>query len=145
MATTETSKNTGSKSNGRSRSTTNKAADVKRSATQRGKRASDGRSRNGGNGRRGYQLPNMQDMPAWATTLASVVGVGVAVGVGLFATRRQWLPQAEEWGDQLQERFGRGQNDDDEFYGEDDSDDWEGGNATNANFPGTGATAAGAV
>lgn len=37
------------------------------------------------------------EVPSWATTVASVVGVGAAIGVGLFATRKQWLPQAEQW------------------------------------------------
>lgn len=41
------------------------------------------------------------EIPGWAATIASVVGVGVAVGVGLYATRRQWLPAAEQWGESL--------------------------------------------
>ena len=37
------------------------------------------------------------EVPSWATTVASIVGVSAAIGIGLFATRKQWLPQAERW------------------------------------------------
>lgn len=72
----------------------------------------------------------ISEMPGWAATIASVVGVGVAVGVGLFATRHQWLPKAEEWGDQLASRF-RHQNDDDDYDADldgmaDEDEEWDG-------------------
>ncbi len=57
-------------------------------------------------------------IPPWATTVASVVGVGVAVGAGLFATRRQWMPQAERLTGQIAARFRSEDNsrDSDDFY-----------------------------
>ena len=68
------------------------------------------------------------EVPGWAATIASVVGVGVAVGVGLYATRRQWLPTAESWGEDLNDRFtdlrekysGQASNDH-----QDAQDDWD--------------------
>lgn len=136
MATNPSAKSTAKpKAASRTRSATGKPA-AKRTVSKR-----PAAQRRVANARRGYQLPKMQDVPTWATALASVVSVGVAVGVGLFATRKQWLPQAEEWGEQLQEkfqdRFGRAQNDDDRFA---DDDDWEG--APNSDVPRSGAKTA---
>lgn len=56
--------------------------------------------------RRTDSRSHLPEVPGWTATIASVVGVGVAVGVGLYATRRQWLPKAEAWGEDLNERFG---------------------------------------
>lgn len=44
-------------------------------------------------------------IPGWTATVASIVGAGIAVGVGLYATRRQWLPKAGQWGEDLNDRF----------------------------------------
>ena len=57
-------------------------------------------------------------IPPWTTTVASVVGVGVAVGAGLFATRRQWMPQAERLTGQIAARSRNEGNsrDSDDFY-----------------------------
>ena len=38
-----------------------------------------------------------QDTPPWLTAAVSIIGVGVAVGAGLYATRKQWMSIAEEW------------------------------------------------
>lgn len=73
---------------------------------------------------------HMPEIPGWAATIASMVGVGVAVGVGLYATRRQWLPKAESWGEELNDRFtdlrdkyrGHASNDHDDYDFADDAD-----------------------
>lgn len=113
MATTTANKSKGS--NGTNKSTRKPTA----SRSQRASappRNSEGRFRSD------------PSVPAWAATIASIVGVGVAVGAGLYATRRQWLPQAERWGDQIASRFRT--EDEDDFYGDsiadrDDDEIWE--------------------
>lgn len=96
------------------------------------KTASASKARRPGNRSRSAhgRTPDM----GWAATVASVIGVGVAVGVGLFATRRQWLPKAEEWGGQIADRFAHGADDDDlheydadlDAMADRDDDDWDG-------------------
>jgi len=34
-------------------------------------------------------------VPSWLGAVASVIGVGVAIGAGLYATRDQWMPKAD--------------------------------------------------
>lgn len=103
------------KTNGSTRKPT--ASRSAKTSNGRTPRASDGRFK--GN----------SAIPGWAATVASVVGVGVAIGAGLFATRRQWMPQAERWGDQIATRF-RHEEDENEFYGDsiadrDDEENWD--------------------
>jgi hypothetical protein len=44
-------------------------------------------------------------MPHWSMTAASLVGAGMAIGFGLFATRHRWMAQAEELNDRLMDRW----------------------------------------
>jgi hypothetical protein len=103
MATTDSAKTT-SKTNSRksaagSRSTANRrGASDTRPPSQRGRQ--DGRQNTG---------------PYWATTVASLVGVGVALGFGLFATRRRWMPYAEDWNEYLHDQW--------DFHERDENDD----------------------
>lgn len=42
---------------------------------------------------------NWQKSLPQLSAAASLIGVGVALGVGLFAARRRWLPPGADWGD----------------------------------------------
>lgn len=59
-----------------------------------GPRAQAAPKRNGthanGNGRYDY-------LPDWTSTAVSIAGAGLAVGLGLFATRHYWMPKFESW------------------------------------------------
>lgn len=55
------------------------------------------------------------EVPTWLATVMSVVGVGVAVGAGLYATRRQWLPKAEGWRDEFSAAFANDETDYENF------------------------------
>ena len=37
------------------------------------------------------------DVPSWLGAVISAVGIGVAVGAALYATRHQWMPKTSEW------------------------------------------------
>ncbi|HEV7234305.1 MAG TPA: hypothetical protein VGN36_08660 [Sphingorhabdus sp.] len=67
------------------------------------KRKSDGRFR------------KQSDLPGWLTAAVSVVGVGVAVGAGLYATRRQWMSKAQEWRDEFSAAFADDETDYENF------------------------------
>jgi hypothetical protein len=54
-------------------------------------------------------------VPSWLGALVSVVGVGVAVGAGLYATRRQWLPKANEWKNDFSAAFADDETDYENF------------------------------
>jgi hypothetical protein len=54
-------------------------------------------------------------VPSWLGTVMSVVGVGVAVGAGLYATRHQWLPKAGEWKDDFSAAFADDETDYENF------------------------------
>jgi hypothetical protein len=55
------------------------------------------------------------DAPAWLATVMSVVGVGVAVGAGLYASRHQWLPKAKEWRDDFSAAYADDETDYENF------------------------------
>jgi hypothetical protein len=100
MATATQSKSSGT--NGQ------RAAGSKPSASRhRGgpKRAVDARARN----------QHGPAMPSWLTAAVSVVGVGVAVGAGLYATRRQWMSKAQEWRDEFSAAFADDETDYENF------------------------------
>lgn len=65
----------------------------------------------------------VDQMPGWASSLGPVIGMGVAIGMGLFATRRQWLPHAEQWEEQLRDRFARFREGNETYDFEDLDDD----------------------
>lgn len=65
--------------------------------------------------RRQRYTQNLPEVPTWLATVMSVVGVGVAVGAGLYATRRQWLPSAEGWRDDFNAAFADDETDYENF------------------------------
>jgi hypothetical protein len=91
VAHTETPKKTTSRANKRSTGSSsnreNNAHNTTRSPSPNGRRNSGSNA-----GRK-----KSQDMPPWLGTVMSVIGMGVAVGVGLYATRKQWMPNADAW------------------------------------------------
>ena len=54
-------------------------------------------------------------LPSWFGTVASLVGAVVAVGAGLYATRNQWLPKAEEWKNEFSAAFANDETDQENF------------------------------
>jgi hypothetical protein len=54
-------------------------------------------------------------LPSWFGKVASVVGAVVAVGAGLYATRNQWLPKAEEWKNEFSAAFANDETDQENF------------------------------
>ena len=78
--------------------------------------------------------------------MVSVVGVGVAIGAGLYATRRQWMSQAQDWRDNFSAAFADDETDNDNFdqtrhagrdsMRDDPGDDWEDiDDMSDASFP----------
>jgi hypothetical protein len=141
MATNTTANKPASKSNG-GRVQTGKSAS-KSNANQRRNTApaSDGRHNNPGRPRQ-----RAPEVPAWLATVMSVVGVGVAVGAGLYASRRQWLPKAQEWRDEFSAAYADDETDYENFdqtrhAGKDSmrdhpGDDWEDiDDMSDASFP----------
>jgi len=54
-------------------------------------------------------------VPSWLGALASVIGVGVAIGAGLYATRDQWMPKAAKWTDDFSAAFADDETDNENF------------------------------
>jgi hypothetical protein len=54
-------------------------------------------------------------LPSWFGAVASVMGAVVAVGAGLYATRNQWLPKAEEWKNEFSAAFANDETDQQNF------------------------------
>lgn len=55
------------------------------------------------------------EMPSWLGAVISAVGVGVAVGAGLYATRHQWMPKAGAWKDDFSAAFADDETDYENF------------------------------
>lgn len=55
------------------------------------------------------------EVPPWLATAMSVIGVGVAVGAGLYATRHQWMPKTEGWSDKFSAAFADDETDYENF------------------------------
>jgi hypothetical protein len=55
------------------------------------------------------------ELPSWLAAAVSVIGVGVAVGAGLYATRHQWMPKAEGWRDEFSAAFADDETDHENF------------------------------
>lgn len=95
------------------------ASTAKRSASQKAaapKRRVNTGNRSGRTGQYRRTIRNrVNDIPSWVSTLASVVGVGVAVGAGLFATRNQWLPRARDWADDFNAAYADDETDGENF------------------------------
>ena len=54
-------------------------------------------------------------VPSWLGAVASVIGVGVAIGAGLYATRDQWMPKADKWKDDFSAAFADDETDSENF------------------------------
>lgn len=65
------------------------------------------------NGR--FRKQNGAELPGWLTAAVSVIGVGVAVGAGLYATRHQWMQKAEGWRDEFSAAFADDETDYENF------------------------------
>jgi hypothetical protein len=81
------------------------------------RQASGGRNRGRANnndmpGRRSDGRFRSAGSPAWIT---AVIGVGVAVAAGLFATRKQWMPGSRNWSDDYSAAFADDETDFDNF------------------------------
>ncbi len=62
-----------------------------------------------------FRKQNASELPGWLTAAVSVIGVGVAVGAGLYATRHQWMPKAEAWRDEFSAAFADDETDYENF------------------------------
>lgn len=80
-------------------------------AKQSGKNAPKSNQPRKGRGNR----KDTPEVPAWLGTVMSVVGVGVAVGAGLYATRHQWMPKASAWKDDFSAAFADDETDYENF------------------------------
>lgn len=83
-----------------------------RSAGSNGKTPSAGQRRKSAARNGNIGLP---EIPGWLAATMSVVGVGVAVGAGLYATRKQWLPAAQDWRDNFSAAFADDETDPQNF------------------------------
>lgn len=52
---------------------------------------------------------------SWLSAVISAVGVGVAVGASLYATRKQWMPMTESWRDEFSAAFADDETDYENF------------------------------
>ena len=59
--------------------------------------------------------PSAYAVPSWLGALASVIGVSVAIGAGLYATRDQWMPKAGKWKDDFSAAFADDETDHENF------------------------------
>jgi hypothetical protein len=86
------------------------------------------------------------DMPSWLAPVMSVLGVGVAVGAGLYATRHQWLPKTGARKDDFAAAFADNETDYENFdqtrqagtdsMRDDQADDWNDiDDMSDASFP----------
>lgn len=59
--------------------------------------------------------PSAYAAPSWLGALVSVIGVSVAIGAGLYATRDQWMPKADKWKDDFSAAFADDETDSENF------------------------------
>ncbi|MGL5836947.1 MAG: hypothetical protein ACRCY3_00425 [Sphingorhabdus sp.] len=95
MTTTNANKSS-DKSAGTKSKAPNRASSTKRSA----KASGNFTRRQASNKRR-----RRDELPDWAAGVASLIGVGVAIGFGLLATRNRWMPYAEKVNGRLHDRW----------------------------------------
>lgn len=81
------------------------AARTRKASGSAPKRKSDGR----------FRKQRKTETPSWLTTAVSILGVGVAVGAGLYATRKQWMAKAEEWREDFAAAFADDETDYENF------------------------------
>jgi hypothetical protein len=109
VANTETQKKTAGRTNKRTAGS-NSARD-NGANNNTGSANSNGRRNSGSNAGR----KKSQELPSWLGTVMSVVGMGVAVGAGLYATRKQWMPKADEWKNDFSAAFADDETDYENF------------------------------
>jgi len=106
MTSTETQKKAG-----RVTKRSTGSSDQKSNAHNASGAGSDARGNRGANvGRK--KLP---EIPSWLGTVMSIVGMGVAVGAGLYATRKQWMPKADAWKNDFSAAFADDETDYENF------------------------------
>jgi hypothetical protein len=59
--------------------------------------------------------PSAYTVPSWLGALAAVIGVGVAIGAGLYATRHQWMSEADKWKNDFSAAFADDETDYENF------------------------------
>lgn len=84
-----------SKSNTNRKST--KSTSAQRNASPKKRSASSNQSSSRRNGSRSNGNDRFDYLPDWTSTAISIAGAGLAMGIGLFATRRYWMPKMDEW------------------------------------------------
>lgn len=109
MATANQTKSSGNNSNSTASGTNGRRTATRKSSPSRQhdvpKRKSDGR----------FRKQRSTEMPSWLTAAVSVLGVGVAVGAGLYATRGQWMSKAQAWRDEFSAAFADDETDYENF------------------------------
>lgn len=103
---TATQQKTDTSNRSNANGTNGNAAKTSKASSGAPKRKSDGRVR-------GKQRAT--ETPSWLTAAVSIIGVGVAVGAGLYATRKQWMSKAEEWRDEFSAAFADDETDYENF------------------------------
>lgn len=140
MANTETQKKTAArttKRTGSGNSTRNGTSNNAARTTSTNARRSNGANAN---------RKRSPEVPTWLGAVMSVVGMGVAVGAGLYATRRQWMPKADAWKNDFSAAFANDETDYENFdqtrhagrdsMRDDQADDWEDiDDMSDASFP----------
>lgn len=94
-------------------SATGKPAAKKTHSAASPKRTTTASADRKGNGR--FRKTTATELPSWLAAAMSVIGVGVAVGAGLYATRHQWMPKAEGWRDEFSAAFAEDETDYENF------------------------------
>lgn len=89
---------------------TAKTSNGARKAPAKSAKANPGRKNDGR-----FRKKRASEMPSWLTAAVSVVGVGVAVGAGLYATRHQWMSKAQGWRDEFSAAFADDETDYENF------------------------------
>jgi hypothetical protein len=101
---------TQSKADSGNTKSTAKTSSGARRAPAKSAKADSGRKNDGR-----FRKQRASEMPSWLTAAVSVVGVGVAVGAGLYATRHQWMSRAQGWRDEFSAAFADDETDYENF------------------------------
>lgn len=107
MAHSDTNKKSTSALNDQESQSPGRAAASKQNGKTNLKSAQSRKARKGGK--------SNSDVPAWLGPVISAIGVGVAVGAGLYATRHQWMPKAGAWRDEFSAAFADDETDYENF------------------------------
>jgi hypothetical protein len=137
----------GSTKNGNGNSTGNSNRKPRQSAPKKAANRSKSNSHPTSQARRGWGASRSSiNAPSWFSAVVSLVGVGVAVGAGLYATRKQWMPLADDWRAEFSGAFAEDETDYENFdqtrhagtssMRDDPGEDWEDvDDMSDASFP----------